>query len=111
MRTSVSEFPCLYMNKTVKIKWINDKTVEGLFRQSFFSCPTISKFISLHFKYHRYFYSASENNKLESGKIRVNMLTRRFAFVPPFGAAVPFNLERVNNCFLESNQQLPDWNV
>jgi len=49
-----------------------NKTVEGLFRQSFFSCPTISKFISLHFKYHRYFYSASENNKLESGEIRVN---------------------------------------
>lgn len=28
-----------------------------------------------------------------------NMLTWRFAFVPPCGVAVPFNLERVNNCF------------
>ena len=50
-------------------------------------------------------------NRLESGEIRVNMLTRRFAFVPLCGATVPFNLVRVNNCFLESNQQLPDWNV
>ena len=50
-------------------------------------------------------------NRLESGEIRVNMLTRRFAFGPPCGAFAPFNLERVKNCFLESNQQLPDWNV
>jgi len=48
---------------------------------------------------------------LESGGNRVNMLTQRFAFVPPCGAFAPFNLERVNNCFLESNQQLPDWNA
>ena len=36
---------------------------------------------------------------LESGGNRVNMLTQRFAFVPPCGAFAPFNLERVNNCF------------
>ena len=29
-------------------------------------------------------------NRLESEGIRVNMLTRRFAFVPPCGAAAPF---------------------
>ena len=29
-------------------------------------------------------------NRLESGEIRVNMLTRRFAFAPPCGAAAPF---------------------
>ena len=63
---------------------------KGLFQQSFFSCLRISQFISLHFKFHRYFYSGSENNKLESGKIRVNMLTRRFAFVLPCGVAAPF---------------------
>jgi len=34
----------------------------------------------LHFNIHRYFYSGLENNKLESGEIRVNMLTRWFAF-------------------------------
>lgn len=67
------------MRKTVKIKWINDKRGKGLFRQSFFSCLKFSQFISLHFKFHRYFYNGSENNKLESGKIRVNMLTWRFA--------------------------------
>jgi hypothetical protein len=44
----------------------------------------------LHFNFHRYFYSGLENNKLESGGIRVNMLTRRFAFAPPCGAAAPF---------------------
>ena len=54
---------------------------------------------------------SDSRNRLESGKIRVNMLTRWFAFVPLCGATVPFNLERVNNFFLESNQQLPDWNV
>ena len=54
----------------------------GLFRQSFLSCLKISQSISLHFKIHRYFYSGSENNKLESGGIRGNMLTRRFAFPP-----------------------------
>lgn len=76
-----------------------NKTVEGLFRQSFFSCPTISKFISLHFKYHRYFYSASENNKLESGKIRVNMLTRQFAFVPPCRGSRPFQFRESEQLF------------
>ena len=53
---------------------------QGLFRQSFFSCLKISQFISLHFNFQRYFYNGSENNKLESGGIRVNMLTRRFGF-------------------------------
>ena len=43
-----------------------------------FSCLKISQFISLHFKFHRYFYNGSENNKLENGGNRVNMLTRRF---------------------------------
>ena len=62
---------------------------KGLFG-SLFSCLRISQFISLHFKFRRYFYSGSENNKLESGKIRVNMLTRRFAFVLPCGVAAPF---------------------
>ena len=55
--------------------------------------------------------TSDNRNRLESGEIRVNMLTRWFAFVPPCGAAAHFNLERVKNCFLESNQQLPDWNV
>ena len=62
---------------------------KGLFG-SLFSCLRISQFISLHFKFRRYFYSGSENNKLESGEIRVNMLTRRFAFVLPCGVAAPF---------------------
>ncbi len=56
------------------------KRRKGLFRQSFFSCLKFSQFISLHFKFHRYFYSGLENNKLESEKIRGNMLTRRFGF-------------------------------
>ncbi len=45
-----------------------------------FSYLKILQFISSHFKFHRYFYNGSENNKLESGKIRGNMLTRWFAF-------------------------------
>ncbi len=69
------------MSKAVKIEWNIEKEGKGLFRQSFFSCLKISQFISLHFKFHRYFYIGSENNKLESGGIRVNMLTRRFALV------------------------------
>ena len=50
-----------------------------------FSYLKILQFISSHFKFHRYFYSGSENNKLERGGNRVNMLTWRFAFVPPCG--------------------------
>ena len=68
------------MNKTVKRKRENDNKGKGLFRQSFFSCLKFSQFISLHFKYHRYFYNGSENNKLESGESRVNMLTWRLPF-------------------------------
>ncbi len=30
---------------------------------------------------------------MESGGIRVNMLTRRFAFVPPCGASDPFGVD------------------
>ena len=52
---------------------------KGCFGSPFSHLKTL-QFISSHFKFHRYFCNASENNKLESGEIRVNVLTRRFAF-------------------------------
>ena len=75
---------------------------KGLFRQSFFSCLKISQFISLYFKFHRYFYSGSENNKLESGEIRVNMLTRRLPF-----PCIDYVQSCVNILFLHQETMVP----
>ena len=48
------------------------------------------RLFAAYFQILQIFFIGSENNKLESGGIRVNMLTRRFAFAPPCGAAAPF---------------------
>ena len=58
---------------------------------SFFSCLKFSQFISLHFKFRRYFYNGSENNKLENGNIflelsshyrQVSRYNTRSSFLP-----------------------------
>ena len=67
-----------------------------------FSCSKISQFISIYFKIHRYFYSGSENNKLESGEIRVNMLTWRLPF-----PCIDYVLSYVNILFLHQETMVP----
>ena len=69
---------------------------------SLFSCLKFSQFVSLHFKFHRYFYGGSENNKLESGGIRVNMHTRRLP-VP----CIDYVLSCVNILFLHQETMVP----
>ena len=39
------------------------------------------------------------------------MLTRRFLFVPSCRASVPFNLERVNNCFFGKQPTVRRWGI
>ena len=73
------------MGKTVKTEWISDKQGKRAVSAVLFLMP--SDFTIHFFTIHRYFYSGSENNKLESGGNRGNMLTRRFAFGSPCRAS------------------------